>query len=106
MVCAASSKTANATATPYSDLAVHLVDRQYADLGCDRWNSRHVLVLIAKLGDTPAVFAARLRLKIKDFERRVETDCWTKQDGLILTVLEREIDFLRGGTTPRPLMQL
>lgn len=106
MVCAPTSKTAKETATPHSDVAAYLVDRGYAEIGCDRWDTRRVRVLMAKLGDTPTVFAARMRLKRADLEKRMQIDCWTKQDGLILTVIEREVDFLRGGISPKPLMNL
>jgi hypothetical protein len=97
MVCAAASPKET---TPHSNLAAFFVERNYNSLGCDNWNTRRVQLLCAKLGDTPAVLAARLRLRPSDLERRMETDCWTKQDGLILTMLEREIDFLKGGTVP------
>lgn len=100
MPCAPTSDPASAPTKAFSDLAAHLVDRNYADLGCDRWNGRRVLVLMAKLGDTPTVLAARLRVRPCDLERRMTTDCWTKQDGLILTMIEREVDFLKGGTVP------
>lgn len=99
MSCGLESKTAPAV-TPHSDLAGFLVERNYHDLGCDSWDSRRVQLLCAKLGDTPAVLAARLRIRKSEFERRFEMDCWTKQDGLILTMLEREIDSLRVGTAP------
>jgi hypothetical protein len=85
---------------PHSALAGFLVERNYSALGCDGWNTRRVQLLCAKLGDTPSILAARLRIRPSDLERRMETDCWTKQDGLILTMLEREIDFLKGGTVP------
>lgn len=98
MVCSATSSTLSTT--PSSDIAAHLIERNYADLGCDRWDTRRVRVLMAKLGSTPAIMAARLRVKRNDFDRRMDTDCWTKQDGLILTMLEREIDFLKGGIVP------
>jgi hypothetical protein len=44
--------------------------------------------------------AARLRLPRSAFEKRMKDESWTKQDGLILTFLEREIDFLRTGQIP------
>lgn len=100
MVCAPTSTPATANATPHSALAAHLIERNYADLGCNRWGTRRVLELLAKLNDTPQVLAARLRIRMTDFERRMETDCWTKQDGLILTMLEREVDLLKGGFVP------
>jgi hypothetical protein len=99
MVCNAASQRPQAV-TPHSDLAAFLVERNYKALGCEGWNTRRVQLLCAKLGDTPAVLASRLRIRPSDLERRMETDCWTKQDELILTMLEREIDFLKGGTVP------
>lgn len=56
--------------------------------------------MCAKIGDTPKMMAARLRLRPFEFRNRMETDSWTKQDGLILTILEREIDLLKGGIRP------
>lgn len=85
---------------PYSDTAVFIVERRYAALGCDSWDSRRVQLLCAKFHDTPRVMAARMRLKPKEFMRRLEENVWSRQDGLILTMLEREIDFLRGGQKP------
>lgn len=100
MVCAPVSQSETAPATPHSDVAVFLIERNYRDIGCDRWNSRRVLTLLAKLNDTPTILAARMRIRLQDFERRMSHDCWTKQDGLILTMLEREVDFLKGGAVP------
>ena len=90
--------------TPHSDLAAFLVARHYIEIGCDRWDARKVQKLCAKFGDTPTVMGARLRLRPADFQRRMQTDCWTKQDGLILTMLEREIDALRGGSAAHSLV--
>lgn len=101
MVCAAASPTsAQSTTTPHSNLAAFFVERNYKSLGCDSWNTRRVQLLCAKLGDTPAVLAARLRLRPSELVRKMEADSWTRQEGLILTVLEREIDFQKGGAVP------
>lgn len=97
---AAPTREECAPPTPHSNLGAFLVQRNYIDLGCDKWNTRKVMILCGKFGDTPQVMAARLRLKAPDFARRMESDCWTKQDGLILTILEREIDFLKGAAVP------
>jgi hypothetical protein len=91
--------------TPHSDLVAYLVAHRYVELGCDRWDSRKVLLLCAKFGETPAVMAARLRLRPSDFKMRMETDKWTKQDGLLLTILEREIDAIKGGIEPKRLFE-
>lgn len=91
--------------TPHSDLAAFLVARNYVDLGCDKWNSRLVLLLCAKFGDTPTVMAARLRLRPFEFQKRMDEDNWTKQEGLLLSILEREIDAVRGAVPPRPLIE-
>lgn len=98
MACAAANPTESIT--PHSNLAGFFVERNYKAIGCDSWNTRKVQLLCAKLGDTPAVLAARMRIRPSDFERRLVSDCWTKQDGLILTLLEREIDFLKTGAPP------
>lgn len=100
MVCAAAKPPDSIAPTPHSDVAGFLVERNYRDIGCDSWNTRKVQLLCAKTGDTPAVMAARLRINLRQFTERCEKGSWTKQDGLILTVLEREIDFLKGGTVP------
>jgi hypothetical protein len=99
MPCATDNSREKAT-TPHSDLAAFFIERNYKTLGCDVWDKRKVQLLCAKLGDTPAMLAARMRIRKSDLDRRMETDCWTKQDGLILTMLEREIDFLKGGSVP------
>lgn len=96
----AATLAGGSSVTPASNLAAFVVERNYAELGADRWNTRRVRVLMVKFGDTPTVMAARVRLKPADFARRMETDAWTKQDGLILSLLEREIDFLKGGAVP------
>lgn len=101
MVATAKSARADDDSAPHSELSAYLIERHYADLGCDRWDTRRVQVLMAKLGATRAILAAMMRIRPSDFERRMEHDCWTKQDGFILTVLEREIDFLRGGIIPK-----
>lgn len=92
------------TTTPHSDMVAYLVERNYVDLGCDDWDSRKVQLLCAKFGDTPTVMAARLRHTPAEFRNRMETDRWTKQDRLILTLLEREIDAVRGGVAPKPII--
>lgn len=90
--------------TPHSDVSAFLIERHYVDLGCDRWDSRRVQKLCAKFGDTTRVMAARLRYTRGEFKRRMETDSWSKQDGLILTILEREVDAVKGGVEPRSLV--
>lgn len=86
---------------PHSEVAGYLIERQYQALGVDRWNRRSVMTLCAQLGDTPIMMAKRLRLRPSDFERRMESDCFTKQDGLILSLIQREMDFLKGGIPPK-----
>lgn len=89
-------------AKPFSRLASFTVERHYWDIGCDAWTSRRVKLLMAKFGETEEIMAARLRVFLHDFKSRMDEDRWSKQDGLILTILEREIDLLRGGTTNAP----
>lgn len=98
---AAQQTEAPPSATPHSDLAGFLIERNYRDLGCDSWDARRVMLLCAKFGDTPAIMATRLRLTKSRFQERMDTDAWTKQDGLILSMLEREIDLQRGGIAPK-----
>lgn len=86
--------------TPASDLSSFLIARHYVEIGCDRWDTRRVQLLCAKFGDTPTIMGARLRLRPAEFKKRMELDCWTKQDGLILTILEREMDAARGAVQP------
>ncbi len=102
MVCEAQRQSE--IETPHSDLAAYLVARHYVEIGCDRWDARKVQLLCAKFGDTPKMMAARLRLYPSQFAQRMQTDRWTKQDGLILTMLEREIDMLRGGSAAHSLV--
>lgn len=90
--------------TPHSDVAAFLIERNYVELGCDRWDTRRVQKLCAKFGDTPRVMAARLRCTRGDFKRRMDLNVWSKQDGLLLTILEREIDALRGGVERKSLV--
>lgn len=90
--------------TPASDLAAFLVERHYKDIGCDGWDKRRVQALCAKFGDTPTVMAARMRLRPAEMRERMRADRWTRQDGLILTILEREVDFLKGGVAPESLV--
>lgn len=91
----------SASATPHGDLAAFLIERNYEDMGCSTWNTRRVQLLCAQLGDTPRTMAARLRLRPTDMERRMESDAWTKQDGLILTLLQQAVDLLKGGVVPK-----
>lgn len=92
-----------ADTTPHSNLAGFLIEAHYRAMGCDTWNTRRVQMLMAKLGDTATMIAARMRLRPSEFNRRMEHDCWTRQDGLVLTVLEREIDATRGIMPKGPL---
>lgn len=85
---------------PASELKAFLVERNYQAIGCDRWNTRQVKLLCARLGDTPAVMASRLRISWREFERRTREESWTKQDGLILTMLERDMQFVHAGQEP------
>ena len=89
---------------PYSQLQAQLVARNYAELGCDGWNTREVRRLMAQIGDTEIVMAERLRIRPKDFAHRMQTDCFTRQDGLILTILQRELDATRGVVGAAPCL--
>jgi hypothetical protein len=91
-------------AEPFSRLAAHIIERNYRDLGCDDWDTRKIQLLCAKLGDTDYIMAARLRIPATYFREKMRTDRWSRQEGIILTLLEREIDLLRGDVVPaRPL---
>lgn len=99
MPCAPASPETKAV-TPHSDLAAFFIERNYKALGCNGWNTRRVQLLCAKLGDTPAMLAVRLRVRPAELTRRFIQDSWTAQDGLILTIIERQIDFEKGGVLP------
>src|SRR5687767_6341790 len=89
---------------PWSKLGRFLIEEYYRQAGCNDWTSRRVRELCVKLGDTPDRMAARLRVNPAEFKRRIEQDSWTKQDGLILTMLERDADVMMGGKFPeKPL---
>lgn len=106
MSCDAVSKPEPQTTPPYGAMQIFLIEHNYRELGCDRWNTTRVRRLCLKLGEPHAVVAARMRIRTHEFERRIREDSWTRQDGLILTILEREVDFQKGGTIPAgPLVQ-
>ncbi len=88
------------TETPYSNLVGYLIEKTYRDMGCDLWDTRRVQLLCAKLGETPQILARRMRLRWGELNRRMKSNVYTKQDELLLTLIEREIDFVRGGRTP------
>lgn len=100
MVCPTQAPSEPQAPAPFSRLSAFLVERNYKALGCDRWNSREVRRLMAKLGDTQGVMAARMRITEREFERRLTADVWTKQDMLILTILDRAVDATRGIVAP------
>jgi hypothetical protein len=81
----------------YSRMAVHVVEAAYRRMGADNWNSRKVMRLCGKTVSTPEIMAARLRITPSQFERRMRENSWTKQDGLILSLIEQEIDILKSG---------
>ena len=58
------------------------------------------MLLCAKLQETPTILAARIRVKGAELERKMQEESFTRQDGLILTIIEREVDFLKGGVVP------
>lgn len=87
--------------TPFSRLAVARIREHYFELGCDRWNYSRVLLLCAKYGDTPTIMAARIRLTPSEFNRRLTRDNWSKQDGLIFTMLEHTIEAIKGNGRTR-----
>lgn len=97
--------TANAPApteeAPHSAIGIYMIERNYKLLDCDLWNTRRVQLLCAKFGDTPDMMAARMRLRLCDFKLRCESDRWSKQDGLILSMLEQAVDFVKGGQMPK-----
>lgn len=93
--------SAEESTTPHSDVAAYLIEANYRLMGCDGWNTRRVQRLCGKLGETPTVLAARMRVRPTDLLKKMQTDTWTRQDALILTVIEREVEFMRGGIEPK-----
>lgn len=84
---------------PFSKLSACLIDRQYRKLGCDDWNRPKFHRLCGKLQRTELEMAALLRVSPAELRKRLDVG-FTRQDGLILTVLEREIDSINSGRAP------
>lgn len=85
--------------SPFSDLSAGLIEHNYRELGCDGWNRPRFQRLCGKLQRTLREMAALMRLKMPELRKRLETG-FTGQDGLILTLLEREIDAINTGRLP------
>lgn len=85
-----------ATDTPLSDLSATLIDENYRELGCDAWDRARFWRLCCKLQRTPREMAALLRITNDQLQKRL-LGGFTKQDGLLLTIFEREIDYINSG---------
>ncbi len=88
-----------AAPTPLSDLSVALIDDNYRQLGCDSWDRARFWRLCAKLQRTPREMAALLRISHQSLKGRL-VNGFTPQDGLVLTMLDREIDYIISGKEP------
>lgn len=84
---------------PLSDLSAWLIEQHYREIGCDAWDKYRVMRLCAKIQRTQHEMAALLRVIPSDFKRKMERG-FNRQDGLILTLLEAEIDVIRTGEAP------
>ncbi len=84
---------------PFSELSALLIEHNYRECGCDSWNRPKFQRLCGKLQRTPREMAALLRVTFPQLQKRM-LEGFTGQDGLILTLLEREIDEVRAGRAP------
>lgn len=85
--------------TPFSDLSAQLIDENYRQIGCDSWSRDRFFRLCGKLNRTEREMAALLRIAPAKLRGRL-ADGFTPQDGLILTMLDQEIDFVLSGHQP------
>lgn len=86
--------------TQFSDLSAALIDENYRQLGCDAWDRGRFWRLCAKLQRTPREMAALLRISHDHLRKRL-VNGFTPQDGVILALLDREIDQIQTGKPPQ-----
>lgn len=91
---------AAAVGIPLSELNSWLIEQHYREMGCDTWDRHRVWRLCAKLQRTEAEMAALLRYSHAELKARLANG-FSKQDGLLLTLLEAEIDLVKTGEMPR-----
>lgn len=85
--------------TPFSELSAELIRHNYRDLGCDAWNRPRFWRLCGKMQRTKTEMAALMRIQTNILDQRLKIG-FTPQDGLVLTLLEREIDQIMTGKPP------
>lgn len=101
----AATKNDRLAASPFAALSAHLIDLHYRDIGCDGWNINRFHRLCGKLQKTEVELAALMRIKPAELVHRLRNG-FTPQDGLILTMIEREIDLLHTGQKPEGLFAI
>lgn len=87
------------TATPLSDLSACLIDENYRQMGCDGWSRDRFWRLCATLDRTPREIAALLRISGAQLDDRLRRG-FSKQDGVILTLMEMEMESILSGKQP------
>lgn len=78
---------------PISKLSAHLINENFRKLGCDAWTRDKFNRLAGKMQRTELEMAALMRITHGTLQGRLRYG-FSKQDGLILTILEREYDFM------------
>lgn len=84
---------------PLSALSSQLIELNYKQQGCDGWTRPRFWRLCGKLQRTPREMAALLRITPFALQKRLANG-FNSQDGLLLTIFEREIDAICTGKTP------
>lgn len=91
--------TDSSIGTAFSDISAALIEENYRQLGCSAWNRPRFQRLCGKLQRTPREMAAFLRIQPRTLEKRLQIG-FRPQDGLILTMLDREIETISSGKAP------
>lgn len=85
--------------SPFSELSARLIEHNYRELGCNAWTRPRFWRLCGKMRRTKREMAALMRLAPRILELRLRNG-FSQQDGLVLTLLEREIDQIMTGRAP------
>lgn len=85
--------------TTFGDISATLIDENYRQMGCDAWSRDRFYRLCAKLQRTQREMAALLRINPDHLRKRLIRG-FTKQDGVLLTIMEQEIEYLLSGKQP------